>query len=252
MISETKLGFSFPSAKFHIGDYEIRNRRDRDKSGVGLIEFVKKGIITKSLKNLETNLSETIYTEITMSKKRWFCMSLCRPPSSSNIDTSFAELTVSLSKAVNKFDNLIVMGDFIIDITKEDCSGFDRLEELCDSFNLTNLIKSEIWFTNNHKSTIDLFFKNKPLSFQETSTTEIGLSDCHKLTSTFMRSFVSRLKPKIIFFRNYKKFDETKFLSDLKNTNFSFTSADPNENYSFLTNSFSKIVEKHVPFKKKP
>ena len=66
-----------------------------------------------------------------------------------------------------------------------------------------------------------------------------------------MRSFVSRLKTKIIFFRNYKKFDETKFLSDLKNTNFSFTSADPNENYLFLTNSFSKIVEKHVPLKKK-
>ena len=66
-----------------------------------------------------------------------------------------------------------------------------------------------------------------------------------------MRSFVSRLKPKYMFFRNYKKFDETKFLSDLKNTNFSFTSADPNEDYLFLTNSFSKIVEKQFPLKKK-
>ena len=56
---------------------------------------------------------------------------------------------------------------------------------------------------------------------------------------------------KLYFFRNYKKFDETKFLADLKNTNFSFTSADLNENYLFLTNSFSKIVEKHVPLKKK-
>ena len=37
----------------------------------------------------------------------------------------------------------------------------------------------------------------------------------------------------------------------MKNTNFSFTSADPNENYLFHTNSFSKIVEKYVPFKKK-
>ena len=53
-----------------------------------------------------------------------------------------------------------------------------------------------------------------------------------------MRSFVSRLKPKNVFFRNYKNFDETKFLSDLKNTHFSFTSAGPNENYLFLTNSF--------------
>ena len=65
-----------------------------------------------------------------------------------------------------------------------------------------------------------------------------------------MRSFVSRLRSSNAFFQNYKKFNETKFLSDLKNTNFSFTSADPNENYLFLTNSFSKIVEKHVPLKK--
>ena len=142
------------------------------------------------------------------------------------------------------------MGDFNKDITKEYFSGFDKLE-LCDTFNLTNLIKSETCYTNNHKSTTDLFFTNKPLSFQGTSTTETGLSDCHKLISTFMRSFVSRLKPKIIFFRNYKKFDETEFLSYLKNTNFSFTSSDPNENYLLLTNSFSKIVEKHVPLKKK-
>ena len=90
-------------------------------------------------------------------------MSVYRPPSSSNIDTFFAELTISLSKAVNKFDNLIVMGDFNIDITKENFSGFDKLEELCDTFNLTNLIKSETCYTNNHKSTIDLFFTNKPL-----------------------------------------------------------------------------------------
>ena len=103
----------------------------------------------------------------------------------------------------------------------------------------------------NRKWSIDLFFTNKPLSFQGISTTETVLTDCHKLITTFMRSFVSSLKPKIIFFRNYKKFGETKFLADLKNTNFSFTSADPNENYLFLTNSFSKIVEKHVPLKQK-
>ena len=40
VISETKLDSRFLSVQFHIGDYEIRNRRDRDKSGGGLIEFV--------------------------------------------------------------------------------------------------------------------------------------------------------------------------------------------------------------------
>ena len=163
VISETKLDSSFPSAQFHTGGYEIRNRRDRGKIEGGLIEFFKKGIITKRLKVLETNLSETICTEITVSNKRWFCMSVYRPPFFSNIDTFFDELTISLSKVVTKFDNLIIMGDFNIAVTKENCSGFDKLEELCDTFNLTNLIKSETCYTNNYKSTIDLFFTIKAL-----------------------------------------------------------------------------------------
>ena len=132
-------------------------------------------------------------------------MSVYRPPSSSNIDTFFTELTISLSKAVNKFDNLIIMGDFNIDITKEDCSGFDKLEELCDTFNLTNLIKSETCYINNHKSTIDLFFTNKPLSFQGTSTTETGLNNCHKLPSTsFQYLLLPTSNQKLHFFEIIK------------------------------------------------
>ena len=50
------------------------------------------------------------------------------------------------------------MGDFNVDITQEYFSGFGKLEELCDTFNLTNFIKSETCYTNNHKSTIHLFF----------------------------------------------------------------------------------------------
>ena len=42
VLSETKLDDSFPSAKFYIENFEIRNRRDRDKNGGGLIEFVRK------------------------------------------------------------------------------------------------------------------------------------------------------------------------------------------------------------------
>ena len=42
VISETKSYSRSHSAQFYIGDNETRNRRDRDKSGGGLIEFVKK------------------------------------------------------------------------------------------------------------------------------------------------------------------------------------------------------------------
>ena len=79
------------------------------------------------------------------------------------------------------------MGDFNIDIKKENSIAYDKLEEFCDTFNLTNLVKSETCFMNNHKSAIDLILTNKPRSFQITNVTETGISDCHKLITTFMK-----------------------------------------------------------------
>ena len=196
VLSKTKLDDSFPSAKFYIENFEIKNRRDRNKNGGGLIEFVRKGFITKKINEYETKLSETIASEFTISKKKWFFLSVYRPPTSIKLDIFFEELTNSLSKAVNKYDNLIVMGDFNIDLNKTDSIGFGKLEEFCNNFNLTNTC-----FTKNNKSTIDLL-TNKPMSFQVTNTTETGLSDCHKLISSFMKSYISRLKPKTILYRS--------------------------------------------------
>ena len=93
VLSEAKIDESFPAAQFNIHDYEIRNRRDRDKHGGGFIEFVRKGFITKRMKEYETKLSETICTEFTVSKKKWFCLSVYRPTSPNNVVTFFEEST---------------------------------------------------------------------------------------------------------------------------------------------------------------
>ena len=143
------------------------------------------------------------------------------------------------------------MCDFNVDLNKADCIGFGKLEEFCDNFNLTNIAKRNKCFTKNNKSTIDLLLTNKPRSFQVTNTTETVLSDCHKLISSFMQSYISRLKPKTIYYRNYKNFDEEKFVKDVKAADFSFSNNDPNENYSVLSDTFSKLVDRHAPLKMK-
>ena len=73
------------------------------------------------------------------------------------------------------------MGDSNIDINKIEAIGHDKLHVFCSNLNLTNLVKSDTCYTNNHKSTIDLFLTNKPRSFQFRNVTEIGLSDYHRL-----------------------------------------------------------------------
>ena len=222
VISETKLDESFPSAQFNISNYEIRNRRDRDKNGGGLIEFVRKGFITKRLKDYETQICETICSEFTVSKKKWICFSVYRPPSYNNLIIFFEELTKSVCKSLNTYDNIIVMGDFNIDINKNEAIGHDKLDVFCNTLNLTNLVKSDTCFTNNHKSTTDLFLTNKPCSFQFTSVTETGFNNYHRLITFFIKSYFSKLKPKIIHHCNFKRFHEKKFIVDVKNADFSF------------------------------
>ena len=98
---------------------------------------------------------------------------------------------------------------------------------------------------------IYLFLTNKPKSFSKTHATETSLSDYHKVISTFFKSKTPRLKPKVIFYRNYKKFDEKSFLDDLQNKNFSMSSNDSNVNYKVIAQNFLETIVKHAHLKKK-
>ena len=92
VLSVKKLDDSFPSAQFSLPNNEIRVRRDSDKNGGGLIEFVKKGLICKRLKNFEPRKSECICSEITVSKKKWLCFGNYRLPSHDYLELFFEKL----------------------------------------------------------------------------------------------------------------------------------------------------------------
>ena len=77
--------------------------------------------------------------------------------------------------ALNTYNNIIVMGDFNIDASKGEVIDHDKLDFFCETLNLTNLFKSDTCYTNNHKSTIDLFLTNKPHSFHFTIVNKTGL-----------------------------------------------------------------------------
>ena len=92
VISETKLDNSFPNAQLTINNYEIRARRDRDKHGSGLIEFVRKGLNCKRLRKYGSLNIEVICSEVTISNKNWVIFNKYRPPHYSNLLSFFKEL----------------------------------------------------------------------------------------------------------------------------------------------------------------
>ena len=76
VLSETKIGKSFPTAQFCIKGYEVRARRNRDKHGGGLIEFFKNGFIFKRFKKSETKQSESICSEFTIANRKWMYLNI--------------------------------------------------------------------------------------------------------------------------------------------------------------------------------
>ena len=150
VLRETNIEQSFPTAQFYIKGYEIRARRDRDKHGGGLIEFVKNGFISKRLKEYGTKQSESICSEFTIANRKWICLNIYRLPNPNNMNNFFDEITACLSKAAVKYENIIIMGDVNIDI-KNKGFGYGKLDTFCDLFNLTNLIHSETCLMKNHQ-----------------------------------------------------------------------------------------------------
>ena len=70
----------------------------------------------KRLYAYKNSTSETIWLEVAIFEKKW-CITLAyRPPYNSNKDGFFKELNKSLSKITRKCENVLVLGDLIIDI----------------------------------------------------------------------------------------------------------------------------------------
>ena len=86
----------------------------------------------------------------------------------------------------------------------------------CDINCLKSLIKVATCFKNPDKPTCnDLILTNQPNLFQHSSAFKTGLSDFHLLIVTEFKMRFQKLKPKIIAYRDYKKFDNAKFRSDI-------------------------------------
>ena len=94
---------SFPNSQFLIENFEIRKRKDRNKNGGGLIEYVSKGLICKEINEISKSINnEIICSEITIRNKKWLIFNVYRPPYHNNLNDFFEELENLLTNAFSK------------------------------------------------------------------------------------------------------------------------------------------------------
>ena len=97
------------------------------------------------------------------------------------------------------------------------------MQAFCNVLNLKNLVKEPTCFKNIHNpSCIDLILTNRHRSFQHTHVVEVGLSDFHKLVVTVLKTSHRKLPPKIISYRDDKRYCPNKFRYELKGRRLQF------------------------------
>ena len=87
------------------------------------------------------------------------------------------------------------MGDLNIDTLKNGADTNHHLCDLYDNFSITNLISSSTCFKSLSGTSIDVSLTNRTRSFHNTAITETGISDHHKLITSFFRSHFERIPP---------------------------------------------------------
>ena len=122
------------------------------------------------------------------------------------------------------------------------------MKTFCGNYTLKNLIKEPTCFKNiENPSSIDVILTNKHRSFMHTKVLETGISDHHKFIVTVMKTKFTKLNPKTVTYRNYKKFNKALFEKELQE----MLLETKNLSCSNFENLFLQVLEKHAPSKEK-
>ena len=130
IIGETELDSSFPNSQLDVDGYKSPFRKVRNSNGGGLLIYVKDDIPSCELSDhlpLPDNI-EIIATELNFRKQKWLFIGIYR---SQSVNKIF--LLDSLSRVIdlcsNKYENVIVAGDFNMEPNDTDMQYFlDNLE----------------------------------------------------------------------------------------------------------------------------
>ena len=212
VLAETKLDDQFFKTQFFLNQYYEPTRKDFSKTSGGLIEYIRNGIIRKRLPQYELKDFESISSELTINKQKWFLLSFYRTERKekrlTNIKRFFENLSHIMNEITGKYDNIILMGDINIDTKSKKSVGYKELSSFIDLYNLSNLIETPTCHFKDSSTSIDIILTSKSRRFFNSNSYELGISDCHSLITTFLRSNISRLKPKLKVYRSCKNYDK--------------------------------------------
>ena len=170
-INETRLDSSIQNGEVSIPGYTLE-RKDRNRNGGGVALYIRDSINYNRLLDLPDDNMELISIQVSKPKAKPFIVcTWYRPPRSTT------ELMNRFEDVLQKFDSYHMEVDIIGDLncnvgaTSPDCST-QKLLDICDSYQYSQLIDQPTRITQLTSSIIDLFLTNHPWNFSESKISE--------------------------------------------------------------------------------
>lgn len=245
-ISETWLGEDSVSSAVDLDQYNFfqQNRIDRRGGGVGL--YVKDTFRCRLLCSKILDHIEYICIEVQLRSKNIIICVIYRPPSASLV-TFFEDIEELLSDLYARFDNIVCMGDFNIDMLR-DSSPSTNLENVFLAFEMQQLVGEPTHFTRTSMALLDLVFTN--LESVSTSVVDANIAD-HCVTCVRLELQAPESTPISFRYRSLGRIDLLQFQTDLENLPLNniadIVSID--EKIDFLNSCILGLFEKHAPLK---
>ena len=157
-VTETWLNERISDYEVQFNDYSIY-RRDRvgDSHG-GICTFIRNKVYSKRRADIELPNIECLWVEFYIHNRKIPLGTFYRPPNSLPAVLDSIENSIGLAFDSNAHE-IIVTGDFNLDILKT--TTYRKVLDICQHYNLTQLISEPTHFTENSSSITDLFFTSR-------------------------------------------------------------------------------------------
>ena len=124
----------------------------------------------------------------------------------------------------------------------------DTISNFMNLYGLANLVKAPTCFKSDNPCCIDLILTNNRKCFKDTRAIETGLSDFHSMIVTIVKSNFIKRGPRKITYRDYSKFDPSKFKEDLGKE--SFRNSSCLKKFEVFNAIVTGVLDIHAPIKK--
>ena len=154
-------------------------RRDRKKGGGGIVVHIRKSLPSYRLKT-KTKEMEAILVDFQVGQQHISLLCGYKPPSVNN-NTFTDEMYTLLDAAISNRPNMLCLGDLNCDILHSLENGKEGRAwlDICDIYDLQNLIKARTRISRTKQACIDKIATNVPAFELQSGILEPGLSD-HK------------------------------------------------------------------------